>query len=67
LDAAKEVGTAVITYVIIAGDYTGYYCIIVCFVILRAPKKKEVIVSAVAATPAGPTQEDLLIQTPEIC
>jgi large conductance mechanosensitive channel len=65
LDAAKEVGAAVITYGNLLQATINFVIIaLFVFVILRAAekiKKKEVIVAA-AATPAGPTQEDLLIQ-----
>lgn len=65
LDAAKEAGAAVITYGNLLQATINFVIIgLFVFVILRAAekmKKKEVIIAA-AATPAGPTQEELLIQ-----
>ncbi|WP_016989960.1 large conductance mechanosensitive channel protein MscL [Flavobacterium sp. ACAM 123] len=65
LDAAKEAGAAVITYGNLLQATINFLVIaLFVFVILRAAekiKKKEVIV-AKEATPAGPTQEELLIQ-----
>jgi len=65
LDAAKEAGAAVITYGNLVQATINFIIIaFFVFVILRAAekaKKKEEVVAAVAA-PAGPTQEELLIQ-----
>jgi large conductance mechanosensitive channel len=59
------VGTAVITYGNLLQATINFVIIaLFVFLILRAAekmKKKEVIIAA-AATPVGPTQEDLLIQ-----
>jgi large conductance mechanosensitive channel len=65
LDAAKAAGAAVITYGNLVQAIINFVIIaLFVFVILRAAermKKKEVVVAA-AAAPAGPTQEELLIQ-----
>jgi large conductance mechanosensitive channel len=65
LDAAKEIGAAVITYGNLLQATINFVIIaLFAFTILRAAekmKKKEVVVPA-AAAPAGPTQEELLIQ-----
>ena len=65
LDAAKAAGAAVITYGNLVQAIINFVIIaLFVFVILRAAermKKKEVGVAA-AAAPAGPTQEELLIQ-----
>jgi large conductance mechanosensitive channel len=65
LDAAKAAGAAVITYGNLVQAIINFVIIaLFVFVILRAAermKKKEVVVAA-AASPAGPTQEELLIQ-----
>ncbi|PKH66965.1 large conductance mechanosensitive channel protein MscL [Flavobacterium sp. ALD4] len=65
LDAAKEIGAAVITYGNLLQATINFVIIaLFVFTILRAAekmKKKEVVVPA-AAAPAGPTQEELLIQ-----
>jgi large conductance mechanosensitive channel len=66
LDAAKAAGAAVITYGNLVQAIINFVIIaLFVFVILRAAermKKKEVVVAAAAASPAGPTQEELLIQ-----
>ena len=65
LDAAKEIGAAVITYGNLLQATINFVIIaLFVFTILRAAekmKKKEVVVPA-ASAPAGPTQEELLIQ-----
>jgi large conductance mechanosensitive channel len=65
LAAAKEAGAAVITYGNLVQATINFIVIaLFVFIVLRAAermKKKEVVVAAVAA-PAGPTQEELLIQ-----
>jgi large conductance mechanosensitive channel len=65
LDAAKEIGAAVITYGNLLQATINFVIIaLFVFTILRAAekmKKKEVVVPA-AAAPAAPTQEELLIQ-----
>ncbi|MGO4819839.1 MULTISPECIES: large conductance mechanosensitive channel protein MscL [unclassified Flavobacterium] len=64
LDAAKEAGAAVITYGNLVQATINFIIIaFFVFVVLRAAektKKKEEVVAA--AAPAGPTQEELLIQ-----
>jgi large conductance mechanosensitive channel len=65
LDAAKEAGAAVITYGNLVQATINFIIIaFFVFVVLRAAekaKKKEEVVAA-AVVPAGPTQEELLIQ-----
>lgn len=65
LAAAKEAGAAVITYGNLVQATINFIVIaLFVFIVLRAAermKKKEVVVAAVVA-PAGPTQEELLIQ-----
>ena len=65
LDAAKEAGAAVITYGNLVQSVINFVIIaFFVFVVLRAAekaKRKEEVVVA-AAAPAGPTQEELLIQ-----
>ena len=65
LDAAKEAGAAVITYGNLVQATINFVIIaLFVFVVLRAAEKakKKEEVAAVAAAPAGPTQEELLIQ-----
>ena len=63
LDAAKAAGAAVITYGNLVQAVINFIIIsLFVFIVLRAAekaKKKEVVV---AAAPAGPTQEELLMQ-----
>jgi large conductance mechanosensitive channel len=65
LDAAKEAGAAVITYGNLVQSVINFVIIaFFVFIILRAAekaKRKEEVVVA-AAAPAGPTQEELLMQ-----
>jgi len=65
LDAAQKAGAAVITYGNLVQATINFVIIaFFVFVILRAAektKKKEIVVAA-AVAPAGPTQEELLIQ-----
>ena len=65
LAAAKEAGAAVITYGNLVQATINFIVIaLFVFIVLRAAermKKKEVVIAAVVA-PAGPTQEELLIQ-----
>jgi large conductance mechanosensitive channel len=65
LDAAQKAGAAVITYGNLVQATINFVIIaFFVFVILRAAdktRKKEIVVAATAA-PAGPTQEELLIQ-----
>ncbi|MGO4818545.1 large conductance mechanosensitive channel protein MscL [Flavobacterium sp. W22_SRS_FP1] len=65
LDAAQKAGAAVITYGNLVQATINFVIIaFFVFVILRAAektKKKEIVVAATSA-PAGPTQEELLIQ-----
>ena len=63
LDAAKAAGAAVITYGNLVQAVINFIIIsLFVFIVLRAAekaKKKEVVV---VAAPAGPTQEELLMQ-----
>jgi large conductance mechanosensitive channel len=65
LDAAQKAGAAVITYGNLVQATINFVIIaFFVFVILRAAdktRKKEIVVAA-TAVPAGPTQEELLIQ-----
>ena len=67
LDAAKAAGAAVITYGNLVQAVINFIIIsLFVFIVLRAAekaKKKEVVV---AAAPAGPTQEELLMQIREL-
>ncbi|EIA09707.1 large conductance mechanosensitive channel protein MscL [Flavobacterium frigoris] len=63
LDAAKEAGAAVITYGNLVQSIINFVIIaLFVFVVLRAAEKTKKKEEAVAAAPAGPTQEELLIQ-----
>jgi len=63
LDAAKEAGAAVITYGNLVQATINFVIIaLFVFVILRAAEKSKKKEEAVVAAPAGPTQEELLIQ-----
>ncbi|NRT13471.1 large conductance mechanosensitive channel protein MscL [Flavobacterium sp. 14A] len=63
LDAAKEAGAAVMTYGNLVQALINFIIIaFFIFIILRAAEKSKKKEEAVAAAPAGPSQEDLLIQ-----
>ncbi|MFQ3173185.1 MAG: large conductance mechanosensitive channel [Flavobacterium sp.] len=65
LDTAQKAGAAVITYGNLVQATINFVIIsFFVFVILRAAEKtrKKEIVVAVAAVPAGPTQEELLME-----
>ena len=63
LDAAKEAGAAVITYGNLVQATINFIIIaFFVFVVLRAAEKTKKKEEVVAAAPAGPTQEELLIQ-----
>ncbi|MBE0390292.1 large conductance mechanosensitive channel [Flavobacterium sp. 7E] len=63
LDAAKEAGAAVMTYGNLVQAIINFVIIaFFVFVILRAAEKSKKKEAAAPAAPAGPTQEELLIQ-----
>ena len=63
LDAAKEAGAAVITYGNFIQAVINFVIIsFFIFVVLRAAEKAKKKEEAAPAAPAGPTQEELLIQ-----
>lgn len=63
LDAAKAAGAAVITYGNLVQATINFIIIaLFIFVILRAAEKAKKKEEAVAAAPAGPSQEDLLAE-----
>jgi large conductance mechanosensitive channel len=63
LEAAQKAGAAVITYGNLIQATINFVIIaFFVFVVLRAAEKAKKKEEAVAAAPAGPTQEELLIQ-----
>lgn len=63
LDAAKEAGAAVITYGNLVQATINFVIIaFFVFVVLRAAEKTKKKEEVAAKAPAGPTQEELLIQ-----
>jgi large conductance mechanosensitive channel len=63
LDAAKEAGAAVITYGNLVQATINFVIIaLFVFVVLRAAEKTKKKEEVAVAAPAGPTQEELLIQ-----